>query len=62
MTLSYGLKPKQRGLADEESLPVYTFPPDFINRLWDTLEKVDPEFARGYQQLKSVNVKQSVPQ
>ena len=62
MTLSYGLKPKQRGLVDEEGLPMYTFPPDFINRLWGAIEKVDPEFARDYQQLKSVNTKQSVPQ
>ncbi|MCK5516822.1 MAG: alpha/beta hydrolase [Desulfobulbaceae bacterium] len=62
MTLSYGLKPRQRGLIDEEGLPMYTFPPDFINRLWDAIEKVDPEFARDYQQLKSVNAKQSVPQ
>ena len=62
MTLSYGLKPKQRGLVDEEGLPMYTFPPDFINRLWDAIEKVNPEFARNYQQLKSENAKQSVPQ
>ena len=61
MTLSYGLKPKQRGLVDEEGLPMYTFPPDFINRLWDAIEKVDPEFARDYQELKSLNAKQSVP-
>jgi len=62
MTLSYGLKPKQRGLVDEEGLPVYTFPPDFINRLWDAIEKVDPVFAIAYQQLKSANTKQSAPQ
>jgi len=52
MTLYFGLEPKQRGLVDEEGLPMYTFPPDFINRLWDAIEKVDPEFAKAYQQLK----------
>lgn len=59
MTLSYGLEPKQRGLVDEEGLPMYTFPPDFIKRLWDAIEKVDPEFAKDYQQLKAAKSSQS---
>jgi hypothetical protein len=59
MTLYYGLKPKERGLVDEEGLPMYTFPPDFINRLWDAIEKVDPEFAEDYQKLKEGNYNQS---
>lgn len=59
MTLYYGLKPKERGLVDEEGLPMYTFPPDFINRLWDAIEKVDPEFAKDYQKLKEGNYNQS---
>ena len=50
MTLYYGLEPKQRGLVDEDGMPVYTFPPDFINRLWAAIEKVDPEFAERYMQ------------
>ena len=62
MTLYYGLKPKERGLVDEEGLPMYTFPPDFINRLWNAIEKVDPEFAKDYQKLKSANANQSAPQ
>jgi esterase/lipase superfamily enzyme len=61
MTLRYGLKPKQRGLVDEEGLPMYTFPPNFIYRLWDAIEKVDPEFATAYQQIKSTNSKQNAP-
>ena len=51
MTLYYGLTPKQRGLVDEDGLPMYTFPPDFINRLWSAIEKVDPEFAEDYKKL-----------
>ena len=53
MTLYYGLTPKQRGLVEEDGLPMYTFPPDFINRLWAAIEKVDPEFAEDYQKLKA---------
>lgn len=52
MTLSYGLSPKERGLIDEEGLPMYTFPNDFIQHLWDAIEKVDPQFAADYQKLK----------
>ncbi len=52
MTLSYGLSPKQRGLIDEEGMPMYTFPKDFIQRLWDAIETVDPKFAADYQKLK----------
>jgi pimeloyl-ACP methyl ester carboxylesterase len=50
MTLYYGLGPKQRGLVDEDGLPMYTFPPDFIDRLWAAIEKVDPKFAEDYRQ------------
>ena len=53
MTLYYGLRPKERGLVDEDGLPMYTFPPDFINRLWSAIEKVDPEFAEDYKKLKA---------
>ena len=38
---------------------MYTFPPDFINRLWDAIEKVDPEFAKDYQKLKEGSYNQS---
>ena len=53
MTLYYGLKPKQRGLIEQEGMPVYSFPPDYITRLWDAIKGVDPEFARAYEQLQS---------
>lgn len=53
MTMYFGLMPKERGLVDEEGIPMYTFPPDFINRLWGAIEKVDPEFAEEYQKLKA---------
>lgn len=53
MTLYYGLTPKERGLVGEDGLPMYTFPPDFIYRLWEAIEKVDPEFAEDYKKLKA---------
>lgn len=52
MTLYYGLTPKQRGLVDQNDLPVYTFPADYIERLWDAIEDVDPVFAESYRALK----------
>ena len=58
MTLYYGLRPKQRGLVDEEGLPIYTFPPDFIYRLWDTIENSGPGVCKKL----SENAKQSAPQ
>jgi hypothetical protein len=48
-----GLAPKDRSLVEEEGLPMYTFPPDFINRLWAAIEKVDPVFAEAYQKQKA---------
>ena len=56
MTLYYGLGPKERGLVDEDGLPMYTFPPDFIDRLWGAIEKVDPVFAEEYKKFKSAEV------
>jgi len=53
MTLTYGLTPKQRGLVEQEGLPIYTFPPDYITRLWTSIENVDPEFAAKYKAYKS---------
>ena len=47
MTMYYGLRPEERGLAEQDDLPVFTFPPDYISRLWESIEKVDPEFAEG---------------
>jgi esterase/lipase superfamily enzyme len=62
MTLFYGLTPKQRGLVDQEGLPMYTFPPDFIDRLWSAIEKVDPLFAEEYQKTKEAKARQSTIQ
>ncbi|MGI9258819.1 MAG: alpha/beta hydrolase [Gammaproteobacteria bacterium] len=53
MTMHYGLSPEQRGLVPQDDLPVYTFPPDYISRLWDGIESVDPEFAESYRAFKA---------
>ena len=53
MTLYYGLSPSQRGLIEQDDMPVYTFPPDYISRLWQAIESTDPEFAAAFRKLKS---------
>ncbi len=53
MTLYYGLLPDQRGLIQKDDLPVYSFPPDYLSRLWSTIGGVDPEFAQKYEALKA---------
>jgi len=53
MTMYYGLTPEQRGLVEQQDLPIFTFPPDYISRLWDAIETVDPEFAENYRAFKS---------
>ena len=60
MTMYYGLTPEQRGLVEQEDLPVFTFPPDYISRLWNAIETVDPKFSEDLRALKeaqAVNVK-----
>ena len=57
MTLTYGLTPAQRGLTKQEDLPIYAFPPDYISRLWEAIEKVDPEFAKAYRALKAEKIR-----
>jgi len=59
MTLYYGLTPGERGLVKQDDLPVYTFPPDYISRLWDAIEEVDPEFAEAYRALKAAEARAS---
>ena len=44
--------PEQRGLVEQDDLPIYTFPSDYIERLWDAIDDVDPEFAAAYEELK----------
>ena len=59
MTLYYGLTPEQRGLVEQEDLPVFTFPPDYISRLWGAIETVDPEFAEDYRAFKAAQMASS---
>ncbi len=54
MTMYYGLTPEQRGLVEQQDLPIFTFPPDYISRLWNAIETVDPDFAEDYRQYKAV--------
>jgi len=53
MTMYYSLTPEQRGLVEQEDLPIFTFPPDYISRLWSAIETVDPEFAEDYRAFKA---------
>jgi esterase/lipase superfamily enzyme len=48
MMLAYGLSPLERGLVQSADMPVYEFPPDYVNRLWRTLADTDPEFGKAY--------------
>ncbi|MEE9158209.1 MAG: alpha/beta hydrolase [Gammaproteobacteria bacterium] len=47
MTLAYDLPPAERGLVRETAAPVWTFPPDYIERLRAALMKANPKVARG---------------
>ena len=42
MTLMYNLKPRERGLVREDDWPVWDFPPDYVERLRESLVKVNP--------------------
>ena len=53
MTIYYGLTPEQRGLVEQEDLPIFTFPPDYISRLWSAIETVDSEFAENLRALRA---------
>lgn len=53
MTMYYGLTPEQRGLVEQEDLPIFTFPSDYISRLWDSIEDVDPEFASDFKAFRA---------
>jgi esterase/lipase superfamily enzyme len=61
MTLTYSMTPEERGLVEQEDLPIYTFPPDYISRLWSAIEKKDPEFAEIYQAFKDAQANEAVP-
>lgn len=46
--LAYDLEPDRRGLVKEsEALPVWTFPPNYIERLRKALKEVSPSLAGG---------------
>lgn len=49
MMLNYGLDPQERGLVRQQDLPVYTFPPDYMSRLRESVQRVNPELFEGYQ-------------
>ena len=53
MTIYYGLTPKERGLIIQKDFPVFTFPTDYILRLWEAIEDVEPEFAENYRAFKA---------
>ena len=61
MTMYYGLTPEQRGLVEQDDLPIFTFPPDYISRLWNAIETVDPEFAVSYRALKASQTASDTP-
>jgi esterase/lipase superfamily enzyme len=61
MTMYYGLTPEQRGLVEQDDLPIFTFPPDYISRLWNAIETVDPEFAEDFRQLKASQAADDTP-
>ena len=52
MTMYYGLTPAHRGQVEQEVLPIFTFPPNYISRVWSAIETVNPEFADNLQAFK----------
>ena len=47
MMLMCDLTPETRGLQIKANMPVYEFPPDYIERLWSAVERVDPVFGEN---------------
>lgn len=45
MTIMYDLGPDKRGLVRAPEAPMWTFPPDYIERLAETLNEVNPELG-----------------
>lgn len=46
-TLAYDLGPKQRGLVREGDSPVWSFPPDYIDRLRSAIIKANPDLKEA---------------
>jgi esterase/lipase superfamily enzyme len=47
MTLMHDLRPDERGLVRSEDIPIWTFPPDYIQRLRAALLKVLPDAKKS---------------
>jgi esterase/lipase superfamily enzyme len=45
MTLMYGLGPRKRGLERTEESPIWSFPPDYIDRLIQTIRTANPNLG-----------------
>ena len=49
MTLMYNLSPEERGLILRETIPVWDFPEDYVQRLRDSLAEANPALGRALQ-------------
>ena len=47
MKLAYDLTPEERGLVLKTNMPVWEFPPDYMQKLWAALADRNPEFRRA---------------
>jgi hypothetical protein len=48
VSLAYNLLPRDRGLVPlEEGSPIWSFPPDYIERLTAALIKANPEYSES---------------
>ncbi len=45
MTLLYGLGPQERGLERIEEKPVWSFPPDYVERLIQAIRTTNPDLG-----------------
>ena len=48
MMLAYDLNTEQPGLVLKPTMPVWQFPDDYIQRLWNVLAEVNPEFRSAF--------------
>ena len=53
VTLMYDLEPAERGLIRSTELPVWQFPPDYIQNLRSTLIRVNPELKQGLETIST---------
>jgi esterase/lipase superfamily enzyme len=58
MTLYYSLQPEERGLIEQDDMPIYTFPDNYIDRLWDSIKNVDPAFAERLRERRAAEAAQ----